>query len=399
MPLAWLVVPVLFLLGGVRPRDWERAYLNAGRRLMIGGRLAAARLLHARGERALYELLLAEIRASRAKGWRLLCGRLEAAGMALLLGLCVLFIFIPTPSSTPVFLSPEEGAEARGGAESPLVEGDSQAPLPPPARLPLEGSTSARLPFQDLLAQVYGLTEASGPWAKSGDFQGQVAAQQGLLRKLSQKLAELAPGGLSQEEQLALLPLVQEVAREDLREDLLRLIQQGDEQAAEQAAEAVEAVRKAGEALAQDAQGSLPEGAQAEAAPSREETEGGQVAPSGASDTSGSGELEAERDEEPREEGKLAGMEAGEEIPEVGPPAEERPSAHEVTPTVNPGQGPMRGYITAGVPVESEGAVPEGGLSFSPGRVELILRDRGVPVELRGIVQSYFKIVTQGDSG
>jgi len=395
-PLAWLVVPVLFLLGGARPRDWERAYLNAGRRLGIGGRLAAARLLHVRGERALYGLLVAEISARRAKAWRLLCGRLEATGVVLLLGLCALFVFIPAPPSNPALPPPEEaqGEEAK----SPPVEDEVQGALAPPARLYLEGDASARLPFQELLAQVYGLTQASGPWAEPRDFEGQVAAQQGLLRRLAQQLAELSPGGLSQEEQQALLPLAQEVARKDLQEDLLRLIKRGDEQAAEEAAEAIQAVRKAGEELAQDAQGFLPEGAQAEAAPSSEGAGGGQVVPSGASDIPGTGELAAERGEQPGKEGELAGLEAGEEIPEAGPPAERRPSAREVAPSLNPGEGPMRGYITAGVPVESGGAMPEGGLAFSPGRAELILRGRGVPVELRGVVRSYFEIVTQGDS-
>ena len=63
---------------------------------------------------------------------------------------------------------------------------------------------------------------------------------------------------------------------------------------------------------------------------------------------------------------------------------------------VSPGEGAARGYLAAGVPVEPEGAPPTGALALSPGEVDLILRGRGVPPELRGVVRRYFEIPSQG---
>ena len=46
--------------------------------------------------------------------------------------------------------------------------------------------------------------------------------------------------------------------------------------------------------------------------------------------------------------------------------------------------------------MEPEGAPPTGALALSPGEVDLILRGRGVPPELRGVVRRYFEIPSQG---
>jgi len=73
-------------------------------------------------------------------------------------------------------------------------------------------------------------------------------------------------------------------------------------------------------------------------------------------------------------------------------------AARTTAPEVRPGEGPARGYLATGVPVESGGEAPPTGGVYSPERAELVLTGRGVPLELRGVVRRYFELLAQGGS-
>jgi len=71
----WIAVPAGALLGAFLPREPERELLWAGYRLGVGGRLAALRLLLARGEEGLAGLLGRELAAVRPRWARLFFAR------------------------------------------------------------------------------------------------------------------------------------------------------------------------------------------------------------------------------------------------------------------------------------------------------------------------------------
>lgn len=389
-PLAWTATVAGFLIGLVLPRPKEKALLWAGRRLGVGARLAALELLHSRGEAALAGRLQRELGGIRPRWWGIFTGRCDVAGILALAAGLALFFLLPPLSLAPRPASLLPAAQEQAAQAEP----EPQEPEPPnlaePARLALPQATSSGLPFQDLLAEVYGLSQGEGALAAGEGLESGIQAQRELLRELAQELARLAPQGLSPEEQRTLVPMIQELARRDLRERLLHLIGEGDEESAREAAQAVEAVRRAGEALAQAAQGG------GEAAQGPGEEGGAPLLAMGEEGPPAPGEQPAPAGEEPvEEEGALAGLAPGEPSTGEAAPAPEAP-AQDVAVEVRPAEGAARGYLAAGVPVEPEGAPPTGSPIFSPGEVELILRGRGVPPELRGVVRRYFEILSQG---
>lgn len=393
----WAFIPFGAIAGAFFPREPERELLWAGRRLGVGARLAALRLLLARGEGGLAGLLLEELESHKPRWIRLFSGR--GAYLAIsITGLSVVaFLLVPRPSAsgTAPFLGPPEELVAAQAELPPEPEAQAELPSPPVAPEGMElPDDVASLPLQDLLAEIYGLGPGEGPGA-TGQLESEIEAQQGLLRKLSQALSQLAPGGLSPEERKTVLPLVQQVAREDLREELLRLVERGDPGAAEEAAQAVEAVRRAGEEVAKRAlssagasRGASEEGSEGEAAPPAG-VEGGAPAEVDLGDWL--------RGEE-RKEGELAGLAPGEDGGETTERSPEGAQAQPVSPEVRPGEGPARGYLATGVPVESGGEAPPTGGVYSPERAELVLTGRGVPLELRGVVRRYFELLAQGGS-
>lgn len=383
--LAWTATAAGFLAGVVLPYPEGKALLWAGRRLGMGARLAALALLHARGEEALAGRLRRELGAIKPRWSGIFLGPVEVAGTLALVAVLALFSLLPPSSLAPPRVSlPAAAEEAAAQAET---EPGAQRPEPPgltePARLALPQAIPGGFPFQDLLAEVYGLRAGDGTLAAGEGLESGIQAQRELLRELAQELARLAPQGLPQEGQQTLVPMIRELARRDLRERLLRLIGEGDEEAIREAEEAVEAVRRAGEALARAArlQGGEAQG------PGEGEEEGAPLPAVGEEGPPVPGEQPAPPGAEPAEqEGALAGL---------APPVAAGP-AREVAVDVRPGEGEARGYLAAGVPVEPEGAPPTGSLALSPGEVELILRGRGVPPELRGVVRHYFEILSQG---
>ncbi len=395
---AWAVVPVGAAIGALLPRDPERGLLWAGRRLGVGGRLAALWLVLAREEGGLAELLRRELCETKLEWIRLLTGRGTAAtALSLSLSLAAFLLLPPISPSTGVVPSSElkEAVLPEEATSEPAPETEVAVQPAAPERLALPEDVATSLPFQDLLAEIYGLTPTEGPLA-SGELTDEVQAQQGLLRQLAQELSQLAPGGLSQTEQRALLPLIQQLAREDLREQLVRLVEQADEEAAQQAVQAVEAVRRAEEELMQ--KGSTPtaragkgtEAGQGEGQPALATASGEGGVPAAGERPESLGEELAE------EEGELAGLAPGEDSSGGEEPPLGQATAKPVAPEVRPGEGGARGYLAAGVPVEPEGAAPGGTAAYSPEEAELVLRARGVPLELRGVVRRYFEILSQG---
>ena len=392
-PVVWTATAAGFLAGVVLPQPKGEALLWAGRRLGLGARLAALELLHVRGEEALAGRLQRELGAIKPCWRGIFLGGAELAGSLALAAVLALFLLLPPLSPAPGRLSPPAApAEPAAQAEPGPQRSEPPSPAEPPRLAPPPAIPSG-LPFQDLLAEVYGLSAGEGALAAGEGLESGIQAQRELLRELAQELARLAPQGLTQEEQQTLVPMIQELARRDLRDRLLRLIGEGDEEAAREAAEAVAAVRRAGEALAQAArlQGGEAQG------PGEGGEEGAPLLAVGEEGPPAPGDQPAPPGEGPAEqEGALAGLAPGGPLARETPPPLSEGPAREVAVDVRPGEGAARGYLAAGVPVEPEGMPPAGSPALSPGEVDLILRGRGVPPELRGVVRRYFELLSQG---
>ncbi|MGC9529507.1 MAG: hypothetical protein ACP5G2_02660 [Candidatus Bipolaricaulaceae bacterium] len=409
LPL-WVAVPLTAAWGALRPRDWERELLAAGHRMGVGGRLVAAQLALGQGELAFAQLLWQQVQATRRPRWRLAGSRMVAAGTALSAGFLVALLLVSPMSSPPppAGSSPAGEPPVTADKSSPEQQGadrDAQRPTatPPPPPLSWEGAQAPSSPYQDVLASVLGLDEPPGGWGAPADLADRLAQQEELLRQLAAGLQRSAAGGLSAAEQSQLMPLADQVARADLRAELARLIEQADQQAVEQARQAVEAVRRA----AADAPPPVAHGDE-QAVPPTDwpgEQAGGRPAPAHeAGEQSSPGEHGEEDGRLTRlaeAEGQLAGDAPGDEPMGGGdthlPPAE--PGVQVTPPLQSEEDGPVRGYLTAGVPVEPAGAVPGATPAVVPAKAELILRGRGVPPELRGLVRRYFDLITAGSGG
>lgn len=394
-PLAWLAVPVFAAAGGAWPLSRARFLLVAGRRLGVGERLAALEVVARRGTHALVAPLAAEVQAARPRSWKVITGSLElallAATVALALGLVLVRPAPPAPEEA-------EGGAPAFQAEAPSAPGDE--PTHPvtfaPATFPV-ADVPVYSPYEDLLAMVLGL-ELSGTGEEGlGNLSDRLAQEEGLLRTLAEQLRAAAPGGLSPAERGELLPLAREVSRADLRARLARLVgEEGDAAAAAEAVEAVlDAAKRAGE----------------EKPPSTEEAAG---SPAGAG--SGTPTLGFAEDwEVPLSDSMFDGPEndAGLDIPDhrrgrevdlpgttAGEPLEGGVAGDwgaklvgEERVPITPGEGPLRAYLVLSVPGEPPPAGESLPAVLSPQEVEVVLRARGVPPELRDLVRRYFELI------
>lgn len=384
----WFAVPVLAAGGGVWPLRWDRVLLRAGRRLGVGERLAALAVAARRGAQAFVEPLVAEVESAEKRPWRLVVGPAEVAASALACGLAVAVWLFPlreppppadVPVAGPAFVV--EPSRAEPGGEKP----ERPAAIP---SVPFLSDLPGYSPYQDLLPAVLGLEGEVTDVLSEEEILSRLAAEEGLLRRIVERVAAAAPGGISPSERAELAPLVERVGRRDLRERVAELLDQGDEEAAEEAAQAVEAVVEAAERAA----GEVPP-------------------PSGG--PSGSSQLPVpieglEPDHLPEEGGVWSDIEgdggrgevpadvpgaAGGDPLEAGPEGEWGSAPAEVERVPSEGsEGPQRSYLVPAIPGEPPptSAVPSAPV---PSEVELVLRTREIPFELRDLVRHYFELI------
>lgn len=384
----WLTVPVLAASGGAWPLTWDRVLLRAGRRLGVGERLAALAVLTRRGTPAFRELLLAEIESVGRQPWRLVAGPAEIAASALSCGLALAVGFLPAreppPPPAPA-IGPALVVEIAPPGPEEGVERPSAVPSFP-ALADLPGYS----PYQDLLAAVLGLEDGFADGLSEEEVIARLATEEGLLRRLAERITAAVPGGISPSERAELAPLAERVARQDLRERVEELLDQGDEGAAAEAAQAVEAVLEAAE-RAGEGQGPAAGGGPAEPGfPPHVAIEGlePELLPGGA------GARGAIED---------AGLVAGEPVDapgtsggeplEAGPDGEwgSPPTEMERVPTAG-GEGPLRSYLVPAIPGEPPPTAHAPSV-LTPQEVEVVLRARGIPPELRDLVRRYFELI------
>ena len=393
----WAGVPALAVAGWGWPFYWERFLLRGGRRLGVGERLAAVSVLTRHGTAALLGPLVEEIRGTRLRMWRLVAGPLELGASAVAVGLAFAVVFFPVRTWAPVApLVPGPDAVLETLAAPEPTAAPAPDPEPPDAvpTFPAHADLPGHSPYLDLLAAVLGLDEALASGLQGEELAERLATEEGLLRQLAERLAEIAPGGLSASERAELAPLAREVARADLRERLGQLLDRDDEAAAREAARAVAAVVEAADRVGERDD---PDPRTA-GAPGAGDATDQRPALMDAPDTDlmqPNGDLIANGDD-PRADGTarsdVAGTGAGE--PLGTGTGDWAPAGGEGTPVATaPTEGPMRAYIVRGVPGEppaGPGVVPA---SLSPQDVEVVLRAREIPAELRDLVRRYFELI------
>ncbi len=391
-----LAVPGLALLGAMWPLG-ERTLLRAGRRLGVGERFAALDVLSRRGSGVLLRLLHAEIVAARPPLWRLVAGPVEYGVLALVVGLALAGLFAPpvgVRSGAVAFPTPDGDLVGTVPGPEPTAEAVGPQLAQELTVYPSLAEVPTYSPYPDLLAAVLGLASELGGMTGE-EVVARLAAEEGLLRQLAEGLAAAAPGGLTPAERAQLAPLAREVARPDLRSRLEDLLGQGDEGAAREAARAVEAVREAAD-RARGGGDQVP----SEVADLGSSTGSGVTTsdpgeddnPSGAranlSDVEGGDPFAGGEDEF-----GLPGLAGG--VPfEPGPPGEWSLTPSEEDPALVRGEeGPLRAYIVRGIPGEPLPGPPSEPAALSPQEVEVVLRTRGVPPELRDLVRRYFELI------
>lgn len=395
----WLGIPALAWVGWGWPLSWERLLLRAGRRLGVGERLAAADVLARHGAPALLGPLLGEIGALRRRMWHLLLGPMEIGAAAVALGLALAVGFVPLRSQPPAVtvLTPPDVALVETVAP-PEPTPDQPQPEPPDAvpGYPAHADVLAYSPYQDLLAAVLGLDGDLAGGLLGEELTARLAAEEGLLRQLAERIAAAAPGGLSPSERAELAPMAQEVARADLRERLQRLLDREDEAAAREATTAVTAVIEAAERASEEENGDLGSGespgtgfgTMAQRSAPGEGTDIGALEPNGINGH--------DRFDEGGDLSGIAGTAAGDPL---GPGAAgEWDSAlgSEAPTAVGAGEGPMRAYVVPGIPGEPPPTPSAVSTVLTPHEVDILLRARGVPAELRDLVRRYFELITEG---
>jgi len=390
-------IPTLVVVGAAWPLTWDRLLLRAGRRLGVGERLAALDLLSRRGSSALLGPLHAEIIAARPRGWRLVAGPVEYGLSALSLGLALAVAFVPPVGAVSVPTGPDSADAALVGAvlpPEPVVVTEPPLPAEALSLYPALAEVPAYSPYQDLLAAVLGLDELELGDLSADEVAARLAAEEGLLRQLAERIAAAAPGGLSPAERAELAPVAREVARLDLRERLKELLDQEGEAAARAAAQAVEAVSEAARRASESGSGGSPDSGPS-AAPTLGQTATGSVEGERAggeavhpSDVEG---LDPLLDAEG--ESSLPGLAHGDPL-EPGPVGDWQPTPAAGDPDVVRGEeGPMRAYIVPGVPGEPLPGPRTDPGALSPQEVEVVLRARGIPAELRDLVRRYFELI------
>ncbi|HAZ30418.1 TPA: hypothetical protein DCY65_02470, partial [Candidatus Acetothermia bacterium] len=195
----WIGIPILTLVGWGWPLSRERLLLWAGRRLEVGERLAAANVLTRYGASGLLGPLLAEIGDLRPRLWRLLLGPRELGASALVLGLALSVGLVPLGTRAPV--GPVLPMADAALVETTLPEPTPEQPeLAPPAvvpTFPAQADLADYSPYLDLLAAVLGLEDELAAGLLGDDLAARLAREEGLLRRLAERLPGGAPRGRS----------------------------------------------------------------------------------------------------------------------------------------------------------------------------------------------------------
>lgn len=401
--VVWLAVPALAAVGWGWPLPWERLLLQVGRKLGVGERLAALDVVIERGSSPLAGPLCAEIVAAHPRGWRLLAGPVEYGASALVVALAVAVGFASPlgPSGAPPQAA-APAAEEVVGTVPPPDEAAGEAPPPvmeSPAVYPAQAEIPAYSPYHDLLASILGLEDALTGGLSGDEVAARLAQEEGLLRQLAERIAAAAPGGLSPSERAELAPLARQVARPDLRERLSELLDQGGEAPAREAEEAVAAVLAAADRASED--GEDKSAGALSSAPAAGAGSGTTTGGSAEGKKTVEGPL-APRDAELDGSDPFAGGEEGADFPgtvgggplESGPTGDWAPTPGEEQPNVVVGgEGEMRAYIVPGIPGEPSPSAGNAPPALAPQDVEVVLRARGIPPELRSLVRRYFELI------
>jgi len=422
------------LVGLLWPTRSPWVLLAAGRRLGVGERLAALDALLRTDRDGLVALVYAEVRRCRPGVWRLMAGPWELVGAMTLALAVILLPLVVGPAQQPAHDHSQAPTHMPDLSEVQAVGENSETEREPsPSRWPgaLLGDFS---PYEDLLAAVLGLSysTAGGSDTVAEDVARRLAEQEGLLRELSERLAQLASGETQEGAGRAIAQLAEQVAREDLRE-LLRTAEDGAQEHVRRAYEATEAILARSEELTQrrdahredqahnndrfssaapergagsrglreesaltEAPSGVPMGSSIEELPfwdSAPEGDRPPVAPHYGSDHRS---MPSAQDED---SGGLPGTARGEEpvIAQTSRPPTDEPPISAPTP-VRPGDGPTRDYVIAEVPSEGEDHM-YGARLPSPQEVEILLSGRILPPGLLDVVRRYFDIVTTNEGG
>ncbi len=338
--------------------------------------------------------------------------------------------WLPFGEATPVLATdPSAPAQALAAPEEreepPGTPADTVAPRVTDSR----EHTAGYSPYTDLLAAVLGLEAAGELWRDPEALAAALAQQEGLLRELSERLSELASPDVDSIPAGAITTLADELARGDLREIVHRAASSEDPEVWAAAHQAVDAVLEGTPVpdVAEPEQDGhhedpgTPRGAPGDAAPEmRPSAEGDGDPQNGASGLAGTTELPegfdelADGDELPNGVPGTAGTPPDKAAPEAGgPPGRGQVDPHtsdghavdelgidaDLTPVAVRGEdGAWRTYLVVDVPSESPGE-REGAVELTPKEVDLLLRARSIPPELRDVVQRYFENVTREAGG
>jgi len=428
--VVWAAVGVAAVFGWLWPPRRGHALWALGRAVGLGERLAALEALSDRRDTGVAALLVKDIERCGWRLGRLAVGRWELVGMAAGVAL-VGSLWLPAASDrTTAPLDVPKPSEVHQ-----LLDEEEDAP-PQHAQTPVSPSrpdagTSGYTPYVDLLAAVLGIDAVGELWDDPEALGTALGQQQGLLRELAERLAELASQTCPLAPTGELSDLAAELARDDLREIVLGAVRSGDPGELAGAREALDAVLGASEDATEpddvlaSAEGKgaeadeeraadVPEGAESVAGEEGDESEGG---------VQGDREAHAEITAEfPELNGTLSAppaLEGGPEEAETPPsepngvpgvarggtpqepnagPSEEPDEGDLVPVAVRSDDGSWRAYVVVDAPGEAphEAGSP---VAMSPQEIELLLRVRAVPPGLRDVVRRYFEHVTMDVGG
>ncbi len=421
-PLAWSAVAPGAVVGWLWPVRAERELLAFGRAVGLGERLASLHALANRPASGVTTLLASEVGGRRWALRRLAAGRWEIGALAVG-ALLVSSLWLPVghgPSGPEIAVTQEEA--------TPLPEDDDHeehSSRPADADVPpqMAGQGTAQYtPYTDLLAAVLGVGDAEELASDPEGLARALAEQQGLLREIAERLEQLAAPGAAAETATQVAELATEVARGDLRHVLERAARSSDEESVAEAQQAVDAALRAQDDLAKahDAVQLTPtEGDYGDSEMPPDGVERRSAAPEGEVSADSAGvehglgdlpngtldldDLNGVLGERPTGEGY-----APDDVPRqerggppgaayTGPPEEgdfaepEMGQADAAVPVaVRTADGTWRAYLVVDVPGESPGGRGEA-VELSPQQVDLLLRSRSVPPELRDVVRRYFE--------
>lgn len=380
----YLVFPFLPIFSVLWPLSLDRRLFGIGRRLGLGGKLAGIFAAQKSEKDAFLTSLLADLRLPLR---RLFFPEVFSLLPPLLLGVLLalkptITSLAPHPEEIPPLERMEE-VEARTESVQALEEEEKNPVIPEIPTLPPGFAGSPPYPqiFATLFGEEMSLEEAVQ----------RLSQEEGLLRRLGELLREAQTVGPTTQKSAEIGEIVGELARLDVREALSQALAGGGEglaQAEEAVAAALEGLaRLRGEAPGQGEEGPAP--ASGELAYESPEF-WGEILP----DVFLSPTPRKEREELEAGPGLGIGEEEGQKIPAEAPQS----SAQEVqvvSGEIRPGEGPVRAGIQFAFPGESPaGAEPPA--SLTPQQVELLVRERALPPELRELVRRYFELLAGG---